>query len=67
MFCTVYFDHGFCKKTSKIELSHIPINIEALEWIHCIYYSNNLQGSEEDPVLLLQIMYRSLAKDIRLF
>ena len=55
------------KKKSKIELSHLPINTEKLEWKHCIYYSNNHQGSEEVPVLLLQPMYLSLGKDIRLF
>jgi hypothetical protein len=66
MFCTVYFDHGFSIK-KKIELSHLPIYTEALEWMHCIYYSNNLQGSEEVPVLLLQLMHRSFGKDIRLF
>jgi len=41
--------------------------MEALELIYCIYYTNNLQGSEEVPVLLLQLMYRSLGKNIRMF
>jgi len=62
-------NQGFSKKKkkSKIELSHLPIKTERLEWIYSIYCSNNRQGSEDVSLLLLQPMYRSLGKDIRLF